>query len=148
MSGGIGKRKKSFVIKAQSAMNGEINVTPLVDVVLVLLIIFMTVTPLIERDIKVVLPSTEKVEEAKDVPVEQLVVKIAPNGDVELNGAKVAMNDYVPTLKNKLDVRADKTVFIMADDSAPYPKFVKVLDGARAAGATTLGMATDAPTAN
>ena len=63
MSGGTGiiGKKKGFVIKAQSAMNGEINVTPLVDVVLVLLIIFMTVTPLIERDIKVVLPSTEKV---------------------------------------------------------------------------------------
>jgi biopolymer transport protein TolR len=145
MSGGLGTRKKSFVIKAKTAMNGEINVTPLVDVVLVLLIIFMTVTPLIERDIKVVLPSTEKVEEAKDVPVEQLVVKVAPNGDVELNGAKVAMNDYVPQLKNKLNVRADKTVFIMADDRASYAKFVQVLDGARAAGATTLGMATDAP---
>ena len=145
MSGGLGHRKKSFVIKAKTAMNGEINVTPLVDVVLVLLIIFMTVTPLIERDIKVVLPSTEKVEEAKDVPVEQLVVKVAPNGDVELNGAKVAMNDYVPQLKNKLNVRADKTVFIMADDKASYAKFVQVLDGARAAGATTLGMATDAP---
>jgi biopolymer transport protein TolR len=144
--GGLGTRKKSFVIKAKTAMNGEINVTPLVDVVLVLLIIFMTVTPLIERDIKVVLPSTEKVEEAKDVPVEQLVVKVAPNGDVELNGAKVAMNDYVPQLKNKLNVRADKTVFIMADDRASYAKFVQVLDGARAAGATTLGMATDAPT--
>jgi biopolymer transport protein TolR len=145
MSGGLGTRKKSFVIKAKTAMNGEINVTPLVDVVLVLLIIFMTVTPLIERDIKVVLPSTEKVEEAKDVPVEQLVVKVAPNGEVELNGAKVAMNDYVPTLKTKLDIRADKTVFIMADDRASYAKFVQVLDGARAAGATTLGMATDAP---
>ena len=148
MSGGLGTRKKSFVIKAKTAMNGEINVTPLVDVVLVLLIIFMTVTPLIERDIKVVLPSTEKVEEAKDVPVEQLVVKVAPNGEVELNGAKVAMNDYVPTLKNKLNVRADKTVFIMADDRASYAKFVQVLDGARAAGATTLGMATDAPATN
>ena len=49
-------KKRSFVIKAQTAMNGEINVTPLVDVVLVLLIIFMTVTPLIERDIKIALP--------------------------------------------------------------------------------------------
>ena len=129
----------------RKGVKSEINVTPLVDVVLVLLIIFMTVTPLIERDIKVQLPSTEKVEESKDVPVEQLIVKVAGNGDVELNGAKVAMNDYVPTLKNKLNVRADKPVFIMADDKAPYTKFVKVLDGARAAGASTLGMATDPP---
>lgn len=146
MSGGLGK-KKTFIIKPQSAMNGEINVTPLVDVVLVLLIIFMTVTPIIERDIKVVLPSTEKVEDSKEVPIEQLVVKLAGNGDLELNGAKVAMNDYIPTLTDKLKVRTDKTVFVMAEDSANYARFVKALDGARTAGAVTLGMATDPPTA-
>jgi len=144
MSGG---KKKSFIIKPQSAMNGEINVTPLVDVVLVLLIIFMTVTPIIERDIKIVLPSTEKVESSNDVPIEQLVVKVAANGDLELNGAKVAMNDYVNALKDKLNVRTDKTVFVMADDTANYAKFVKALDGARIAGAVTLGMATDPPSA-
>jgi len=146
MSGGLGK-KKSFIIKPQSAMNGEINVTPLVDVVLVLLIIFMTVTPIIERDIKIVLPSTEKVEDTKEVPIEQLVVKLASNGELELNGAKVAMNDYIPTLTDKLKVRTDKTVFVVADDTANYAKFVKALDGARVAGAVTLGMATDPPTA-
>jgi len=60
--------KHGVVIKPQSAPNGEINVTPLVDVVLVLLIIFMVVTPLLEKDLAVQLPSTEKVEEVKDIP--------------------------------------------------------------------------------
>lgn len=135
--------KKGIVIKPQSAPNGDINVTPLVDVVLVLLIIFMVVTPLLEKDIRLALPSTEKVEEIKDVPPDQIIVKVDAQGELELNGAKIALNDYVPNLTKKLEARADKTVFIVADDQANYARFVAALDGARAAGATTLGMATD-----
>jgi len=135
--------KKPLVIKPQAAPNAAINVTPLVDVVLVLLIIFMVVTPLLEKDIHLALPSTEKVEEVKDVPPDQLVVKIAASGDMELNGEKIAPEAYVGVLKDKLARRGDKTVFVMADDAAGYPKLVAALDGAKAAGATTLGMATD-----
>jgi len=135
--------KKAIIAKPQSSPNSEINVTPLVDVVLVLLIIFMVVTPLLEKDIRVALPSTEKVEEVKDVPPDQLIVKVNAQGDLELNGTQIAPNDYVPTLTKKLEARADKTVFIVADDQANYGRFVQALDGAKAAGATTLGMATD-----
>jgi biopolymer transport protein ExbD len=135
--------KKAIIAKPQSAPNSEINVTPLVDVVLVLLIIFMVVTPLLEKDIRVALPSTEKVEEVKDVPPDQLIVKLNTSGDLELNGTKIALNDYVATLTKKLEARSDKTVFIIADDQANYGRFVQALDGAKAAGATTLGMATD-----
>lgn len=145
MSGG--GKKKGFLIKPSTAMNNDINVTPLVDVVLVLLIIFMTVTPIIERNIKVVLPSMEKVEEAKDVPQEQLVVKVDAAGELELNGTKIAMNDYITTLTEKLKLRTDKTVFVQAEDAANYGRFVRALDGARAAGATTLGVATEPPSA-
>ena len=137
--------KKPFRIKAATPPNGDINVTPLVDVVLVLLIIFMVVTPLLERDIRVSLPSTEKVEEINDVPPDQLVVKVAATGDLELNGTKVALEQYVATLTSKLASRSDKTVFVVAEDTAAYGRLVKALDGAKAAGATTLGMAPDAP---
>ena len=135
--------KKPLVIKPQVKPSADINVTPLVDVVLVLLIIFMVVTPLLEKDIRVALPSTEKVEEVKDVPPDQLVVKIAASGDMELNGVKVTPETYVKTLTDKLAVRGDKTVFVIADDQASYPRLVAALDGAKAAGAITLGMATD-----
>jgi biopolymer transport protein TolR len=138
--------KKPFIIKPAAALNGEINVTPLVDVVLVLLIIFMVVTPLLEKDIRLALPSTEKVEEVKDVPPDQIIVKVPAAGDLELNGTKVGVAEYVASLSKKLEARADKTVFIVADDQANYAKFVNALDGARAAGATTLGMSTDLAT--
>jgi biopolymer transport protein ExbD len=137
--------RKGVVIKPAAAPNGEINVTPLVDVVLVLLIIFMVVTPLLEKDISVQLPTTEKIEEVKDIPPDQLVVRIAADGKLELNGTVVEPSGYVDALKAKLAVRADKTVFVVADDQANYGRLVSALDGAKAAGAMTLGMATDAP---
>ena len=67
---------------------------------------------------------------------------------LEVNGANVAPDAYVKFLTDKLAARSDKVVFVVADDAAPYPKLVAALDGARTAGATTLGMAPDAPTAN
>jgi len=137
--------KHGVVIKPQSAPNGEINVTPLVDVVLVLLIIFMVVTPLLEKDLAVQLPSTEKVEEVKDIPPDQLVVRVAIDGQMQINGNPVDPAAYVDTLKARVAARSDKTVFIVADDKANYGKLVLALDGAKAAGATTLGMAIDAP---
>ena len=138
-------RKKGVVIKPQSTPNGEINVTPLVDVVLVLLIIFMVVTPLLEKDIQIQLPTTEKIEEVKDIPPDQIIVRIAADGKMELNGVAVEPAAYVNAVKEKLASRSDKTVFVVADDRANYAGLVSALDGAKAAGATTLGMATDTP---
>ena len=138
--------RKPLVIKPVSQPNGDINVTPLVDVVLVLLIIFMVVTPLLEKDIKIALPAMEKIEDPKEIPPDQLVVKVIASGDFELNGTKIAPERYVPELTQKLATRSDKTVFVLADDAASYSRLVAALDGAKAAGAKTLGMAPDAPT--
>src|SRR5690242_21176130 len=96
------KKHKSFAIKPVAGMNSEINVTPLVDVVLVLLIIFMVVTPLLEKDIAVSVPNTEKVETTDEVPPDQLVVKLLSNGDVTINGDKIEMAGYVERLESTL----------------------------------------------
>jgi biopolymer transport protein TolR len=138
-------KKRGLVIKPQSTPNGEINITPLVDVVLVLLIIFMVVTPLLEKDIGVQLPSIEKQEAVQELPIEQLIVKIAADGKMELNGSAIDDASLVGTLQEKLKTRTDKTVFIIASDDANYSRLVAALDGAKAAGAQVLGMATDAP---
>ena len=140
-------KRRGVVIKPASAPNGEINVTPLVDVVLVLLIIFMVVTPLLEKDIQISLPTTEKIEEIKDLPPDQLIVSLEADGKMEINGNAVTPETYVASLRDKLQSRADKTVFVLADDDANYARLVLALDGAKAAGATTLGMATDTPPA-
>ncbi len=138
-------RARKFSIKPASAPNSEINITPLVDVVLVLLIIFMVVTPLLEKDIEVRVPDSEQVEDLTEVPPDQLVVSIDAQGEYAINNEKVALADYSEKLKRVLAAkeRGDRLVFFTADDKANYAKLVTALDLARQAGAETLGMATE-----
>jgi biopolymer transport protein ExbD len=128
-----------------SRPNSDINVTPLVDVVLVLLIIFMVVTPLLEKDIEVKVPDTEKTEEISEVPPDQIVVGLTPTGEISINMEKVTDDEYATKLKRILNAKhkGDRLVFFMPDAKVNYAKLVTALDGARQAGAETLGMMTE-----
>jgi biopolymer transport protein TolR len=135
-------------VQPQSAPNSEINVTPLVDVVLVLLIIFMVLTPLMEKDILVRVPDTEVENETPPTPDDQqLVVQVDKSGAYSINAEQIPAADYVNRLKRMLNAKKadDRVVFFMADDSTNYGKLVGALDGARAAGAKILAMATEVP---
>ncbi len=131
--------------------SADINITPLVDVVLVLLIIFMVVTPLLEKQIGVQLPSTEKQESVPpDAVPDQTVVRIEADGSFLVNDAPVRPEELEPALRARMDRMrkpADRVIFFVSHDEAPYPALVKALDGARKAGATTLGMASTQDTA-
>lgn len=146
MAGPMRKYKRMMVNPA-GRPNSEINVTPLVDVVLVLLIIFMVVTPLMEKDLEVRVPSTEQVEEVSEVPPDQLVVNVDAQGNLKINNQAVTEQEYSDRLKQILQTHkaGDKLVFFIADDKANYGKLVAALDGATQAGAETLGMMTDVP---
>ncbi len=142
------RRGRAHGKKAGSAgAQGDINVTPLVDVVLVLLIIFMVVTPLLEKNIPVRTPNSEKVEQVTEVPPDQLVVYVDKAGQMRVNSEPVAPAELSARLRVKLDARAssDRVVFIVADDLARYSTLVSVLDAAKNAGAEVLGFATDPP---
>jgi len=143
---------KKFVIKPAASLNSDINVTPLVDVVLVLLIIFMVVTPLLEKDIAVRVPDTEKVETTDDVPKDQLMVRVLKTGEIKLNTGQAEMqverDALVGKLKEYIDLRRrveDKVVFVVAEDGANYGTVVSVLDLSKQAGAEVLGMMTKPP---
>jgi biopolymer transport protein TolR len=138
-------RRHARIIRPVTPLTSDINITPLVDVVLVLLIIFMVVTPLLEKDLRVAVPAAETLDPAVPPPANQLVVSLATNGTLTLNGEVLSGETYVPRLKAVLDVRAeaDRVVFFSADGAANYGRLVRALDGAKAAGATTLGMMTD-----
>jgi biopolymer transport protein TolR len=138
---------RKLFVRPASGTNSDINVTPLVDVVLVLLIIFMVVTPLLEKDIPVRTPNSEKVEEVVDVPQDQIVVYINKDGALRINSEQVTAADLIGKLKGALGPKAevDRIVFIVADDACNYGTFVHVLDDAREAGAQVLGFATDRP---
>ena len=138
---------RKITVQRAGVINTDINVTPLVDVVLVLLIIFMVLTPLLEKDISVRTPSTEKVDVVSDVPPDQLIVYVNAEGELRLNTESIQKSELVPKLKPILEGKKedDRVVFVVADDKCNYGKFIAVLDGTKEAGAKTLGIATDAP---
>ncbi len=136
-----------FVLPQSGRPNSEINVTPLVDVVLVLLIIFMVVTPLLEKKLEVRVPDTEELPPEIEVPQDQLVVQLDAQSALTINSHPVDEKDYIPALTNMLANKAsgNKLVFFFADDKASYAMLVSALDGAKQAGAETLGMITAPP---
>jgi len=97
------KKHKRLSVKPAAAPNGDINVTPLVDVVLVLLIIFMVVTPLLEKDIPVRTPSSEKVEQVEEVPQDQIIVYVNKDGNLRINSESVNGVEFPDKLKRILD---------------------------------------------
>jgi biopolymer transport protein ExbD len=118
----------------------EINITPLTDVMLVLLVIFMVTTPLIVMEsFKVRLPGavTSTAE-----PGTGLVVAVSRAGVVEINGQRVDPADLKGVFTRELAGRADRTVVVKADGEARHAVVVKVLDAARDAGAEKLSIAT------
>jgi len=132
-------------VKPQARPNSDINVTPLVDVVLVLLIIFMVLTPLLEKDIEVRVPETE-VETTPPDTNDQLVVQLTEAGAIKINAETMGgQEEYVTRLKRILAAkpREERVVFFMAEDKANYGALIGVMDGAKTAGAVVLGMATE-----
>jgi biopolymer transport protein ExbD len=139
------KKKSRFTVRPAGRPNSDINVTPLVDVVLVLLIIFMVVTPLLEKMIRVRVPDAEQNEQQDTPPQAQLVVSVGEDGAIAINSEKVTDDAYVARLKRVLAAKApgDRLVFFSADDKAKYSRLVTALDGARQAGAEILTMTTE-----
>jgi biopolymer transport protein ExbD len=125
---------------------GGINVTPLVDVVLVLLIIFMVVTPLREEALQLRVPDARPPAGAAPP---SLVVGVRPDGALTLEGVAVDDGEYERRLGAALRARpaGERAVFFSADDAAPYRRLVLALDGARRAGAETLAVPEPAPAA-
>jgi biopolymer transport protein TolR len=119
----------------------EINVTPMVDVMLVLLIIFMVTAPLIQQGVKVNLPET------KAAPVEstdkKLVVSIDVNKHVFIGDAEVALEEFEAKLKANAKAQQDKEMYLHADRDLPYGIVVDVMAAAQRAGVTNVGMITD-----
>ena len=126
----------------------QMNVTPLVDVVLVLLIIFMVVTPLLTKTFWVHTPKQEKKEVEKQEidqdPSPPLVMRLAADRTVTVNGVSVPFEDLVLRLKRMFAAREDHVLFFDADDDAPYGLAMEVLDRAREGGAVTIAPLTEA----
>jgi biopolymer transport protein ExbD len=125
---------------AFAEIRSDINVTPLVDVVLVLLIIFMVITPLLQQGYELTVPKDRP--EAVALPQEdQIVVSLNKDGSLALNRRAIPEEALVETLSSILKGRTSKTVFFSGDDEVGYEKAIAVIDTLRAAGATRIGIA-------
>ena len=119
----------------------EINVTPMVDVMLVLLIIFMVTTPLIQQGVKVNLPETKAAAvEASD---KKLVLSVNLDKRVFIGEAEVQLSELEEKLKTNVKAQADKELYLHADRELPYGIVVEVMAAAQRAGITNVGMITD-----
>jgi biopolymer transport protein TolR len=121
-------------------MLAQINVTPFVDVMLVLLIIFMITTPMMERGVDVALPEVENVPNLSAVK-EPLVITVTRKGKIMVGSNSVEnAAKLTPVLLQVLSERDDKTVYLEADKAVPYGRVVQVMAAIKRAGVTKLGM--------
>ena len=122
----------------------DINVTPMVDVMLVLLIIFMVITPMLSKGVSVELAKTRNpiAMQAADKS-DAIVVAVTRDGKTYLNTTQLPAEDLPPKVKDLLTNRLDKTVFIKADARSRYEKVVDVVDNLRAAGVDNVGLLTE-----
>jgi biopolymer transport protein TolR len=121
----------------------EINVTPLVDVMLVLLIIFMVTAPMLSMGIDVNLPRVKS--KSVDVTEEKLVLTINEAKEIYLNKTKLPLGEINSKLEAIFSNRIDREVFLRADKNVPYGFVVEVMSEIRKAGVDKLGMITEPP---
>jgi len=127
-----------------SKVNSDINVTPMVDVMLVLLIIFMVITPMLQKGVSVDLAKVNNPEQMPDADKEDaLVVAIMRGGDVFFGRDRIPVDQLTSKVKDRLTGRIDKRVYIRADARARFGSVLTVVDNVRAAGVDQLGLLTD-----
>jgi biopolymer transport protein TolR len=121
----------------------DINVTPLVDVMLVLLIIFMVTAPILQQGVAIDLPKVAASPLAGDE--EQLVVNVNKAGQVFLNDTPMALDALTTKLAAIRAARPDRQVFVRADQTVPYGQVMKTMGAVRESGLTKIGLVTEPP---
>jgi len=120
-------------------LNADINVTPLVDVCLVLLIIFMVVTPMLQKGVPVVLPKTEAPQKTPDTE-KQLIISVKDDGTVYLGNLVVRKDQVQSELKNIFDKSPDREIAVKGDKRVKYGLVLNVLKACREVGFQDVGL--------
>ena len=136
--GGTGRRRR----RGGAARMSEINVTPFVDVMLVLLIIFMVAAPMLTVGVPVELPRTS----AGALPAEQeepLSITLTADGTVLIMSSEIDPDDLIPRLRAVAAERRDNKVFLRADGTIPYERVVQVMGALNSGGFNNIGLVTE-----
>jgi biopolymer transport protein TolR len=133
----------AFETRQRGSLVSQINVTPLVDVMLVLLIIFMVTAPIIQQGVQITLPKVKAA--ALPGKEEQFIVSITRNSEIYLNDTRMSPSELTSKLAGIAVVRPDREVFVRADDQVPYGEVIRTMAAIKAAGIENVGMVTEMP---
>ena len=130
--------------RSLAPVNSDINVTPMVDVMLVLLIIFMVITPMLQKGVSVDMAQSNNPRNMPDADKEDAVlVAVTRDGRIYLGSEQVTLEDLGKEVRERIEARVDKTVYIKSDARAKFDQVVKAVDEIRSAGVDQLGLLTE-----
>jgi biopolymer transport protein ExbD len=122
----------------------DINVTPMVDIMLVLLIIFMVITPMLQKGVSVDMAKAANPRSMSDADKEDAVLlAVTRDGKIFLGTSPVSLDEVTKKVKDMISGRLDKTVYVKSDARAKYGDVVKLINNVRAAGVDSLGLLTE-----
>ena len=123
-----------------TSLTNDINVTPMIDVLLVLLIIFMMVIPMSRKAIDLQLPDPTPDDSQQGPPPSQIVLEVLPGNVFKINTEPVAPNRLAARLKEIYDPRPEKIIFVKGDEKVKYSEVIHAMDVARGAGVKVIGV--------